>query len=260
MSKQNACVIRMHAVTNDVPYINLMTLLVNGKKFIALDRDRTEYDFDRETGRLDMTWLGLYIWDGEEPNYDVSEELFDNAEIVGIEIEDDAPEDYEFRLEGATVNGKAIPIKIGMAKAEAGRNASLMEDIVRYCVLTNTFEGFRLYTNGHKYSSERVDGANKIVIPVRDEDLERVKDLYSDMSDLPKEVAYYDCGEADVDTHGMYANESTLFMTFGYDFVHYYAGESRTVRTEDDIEAIAKEHGLCPYQDGINGLTFEEIW
>ena len=256
MSKQNACVIRMHAITNDVPYINLMTLLVNGKKLINLDRDRTEYDFDRETGRLDMTWRGVYIWTSYDQNYDIPEETFRNSEVVDIEIEDDAPEGYEFQLEGVTVNGVAIPVKLGMAEAETRRNTSLMEEVIKYCTLCDMFDNMNLYANGHKYSSDFHPDAQVIVIPILDKDMVRVS--FDDPSEAPTEAVYYDCGPCDVRDYLEYCNPDTVSMSFEGYFNSAYNGYYGSSQTEEDITDIAEQYGLYPEQGHSWNLAFYE--
>ena len=79
---------------NHVPYINTAKFLTK-TGMITVDRDETEYDYDGESGQLEMTWKHVYIWDGNNKDYDSAEDLAENAIFAELEIEDDAPEDYE---------------------------------------------------------------------------------------------------------------------------------------------------------------------
>lgn len=85
------------------PYVMINTLtfrLDNGKE-VTIDREYTGYDIDEE-GNLGMTWKGCYFWDDEhnDPNNpayltEEDEEELADAELVSVNIEDDADDDYE---------------------------------------------------------------------------------------------------------------------------------------------------------------------
>lgn len=66
---------------------------------VVLDRTRTDYEFivEGERSYLKMEWSGVYIWDGEKEV--LIPDKFKNGDYVkgallGIEIDDDAPEGY----------------------------------------------------------------------------------------------------------------------------------------------------------------------
>ena len=75
-------------------------LMVNTARFrypdgreVTIDRDATYYDI--ENGKLSMEWCGCYIWD-EDAQYLTEEDAEElaKAELIGLELEDDADEDY----------------------------------------------------------------------------------------------------------------------------------------------------------------------
>ncbi len=75
--------------------INTMTFRLKNGKEVILDRNYTGYDI--EDGDLRMTWKGCYFWDGETVKYltvDDEAELAE-AELISVDIEDDADPDYE---------------------------------------------------------------------------------------------------------------------------------------------------------------------
>jgi len=95
----------------DLPYINEAILRTKDGCEVIIDRDHTEFTYDEDAGKMWMEWRDIYIWDGNMPNYNVPENLFsDGTYIECLEVEDDAPEDYEFRLLSASFNGTVIPI------------------------------------------------------------------------------------------------------------------------------------------------------
>lgn len=100
------------AATNDVPYINTITLRTKDGEEIVLDRGLTEYAYSMESKHLEMTWGDVYIWDGEGENHNIPADIFDEATIIDVDIEDDAPADYQFVLEKVMVDDKEIPIAI----------------------------------------------------------------------------------------------------------------------------------------------------
>lgn len=99
------------AITNhDTPYLNTLTLLTDDGKYVVLDRQCTEYTYDKITGRMTMDWVNLYIWDGETENYNIPDDIFDNAIVTKIEVEDDAPAGYTFRPITVEKDGVSLPI------------------------------------------------------------------------------------------------------------------------------------------------------
>lgn len=89
----------------DFVMINTMTFRLKNGKEVTIDRDYTGYEIDND-GNLGMTWQGCYFWDdnhSDDPNNpdylteDELEELVD-AELIEVNIEDDAPADYEVEI------------------------------------------------------------------------------------------------------------------------------------------------------------------
>lgn len=75
----------------------LVATTPDGKEYI-FDRDMTEYSI-KNNGVLDMSWYGVYMWDGEEEAYiDTDSQAFKdivtNAKLE-FELEEDAEDDYE---------------------------------------------------------------------------------------------------------------------------------------------------------------------
>ena len=60
---------------------------------VVLDRKKTVCWFSEITRSHKMEWHSPFIWDGEN-NLPVTDELLSKAELLKLEIEDDAPEDY----------------------------------------------------------------------------------------------------------------------------------------------------------------------
>ena len=75
---------------------NITVELLDGEELI-IDRDQTEWSFN-DDDTCSMTWLGCYIWNGEEEDYNIRAKDLDGAEIISIDIEDDAPIGYEFSI------------------------------------------------------------------------------------------------------------------------------------------------------------------
>ena len=78
-------------------WINSIKFELSDGEELIIDRDRTEWSFD-DDGTCSMTWLGCYIWNGEEEDYNIHAKDLDGAEIISIDIEDDAPIGYEFSI------------------------------------------------------------------------------------------------------------------------------------------------------------------
>lgn len=79
----------------DTPYINCARFATKYGE-VEIDRDTTEYSYYEDEGRMTMDWVGLYIWGEEGANYNIPWDIFDGAVLLGLYIEDDAPEDYRF--------------------------------------------------------------------------------------------------------------------------------------------------------------------
>lgn len=77
----------------DYVMINTIDFRLSTREIITVDRDTTEYSI--KDGRLDMTWRGCYVWDGEHAYYPFGDDdLLKGAEVVSVDLEDDADEDY----------------------------------------------------------------------------------------------------------------------------------------------------------------------
>ena len=101
-----------HHITNhEYPYINVAHFLTRDNKEVILDRTRTGYSYDEKTGKMSMDWSGIYIWDGENENFDIPDGFLNGATLLCLEVEDDAPEGYEFRCVGCNADGENIQIQ-----------------------------------------------------------------------------------------------------------------------------------------------------
>lgn len=84
------------------PWGNTISVKLKDGREIVLDRDQTEYTVN-EDGTMTMEWLGVYIWNGENPDYDISEDMMNGAKIISIEIEEDADPDYDLIINHSQV-------------------------------------------------------------------------------------------------------------------------------------------------------------
>ena len=84
-------------------YLNTISIKRNDGKIVTIDRDETNYNI--ENGEADILFVGSYEWTNEAfyPKYE-NIDLYDNALIVGYEIEDDAPEDYDLIIEEQNIS------------------------------------------------------------------------------------------------------------------------------------------------------------
>ena len=109
--------ISFNCTTNvGIPYINIATFLKKDGTRVVVDREITEYTYDKKTGKMSMEWRGCYIWDGESESYDFPYDIFNGAVLESLEIEDDAPEKYAFTCDRCYVDtgftSKEVPVKI----------------------------------------------------------------------------------------------------------------------------------------------------
>ena len=101
--------ISFECITNtDMPWINTAIFFTNRGELV-IDRDRTEYNYDPITGLMSMDWRNVYIWDGHEPNYNIPDDFFDHAILKELEVEDDAPTNYEIKCIHCYIEGGEIP-------------------------------------------------------------------------------------------------------------------------------------------------------
>lgn len=119
--------------------------------------------------------------------------------------------------------------KIQLTDTEIKRNNKLMLDIIKYLQKKDYFSDINIYTNGHKYSSEKHEGDTELTT---------------------RYGTYYDCGEWDVETQIEFNNPKTLTMTFEgplyHDYNHNY--EFQACHAERDITKICDKYGLYPEQ------------
>ena len=85
--------------------VNTATFKLANGDTVVIDRDVTEYGFTYYTGAsegyfLDMTWKNCYIWNGDYPFYGIEANDFEGAELVSLDVEDDAPKDYKIKVIG----------------------------------------------------------------------------------------------------------------------------------------------------------------
>ena len=88
--------------TTNKNYVMVNTLILKNNKDeskpdIVIDRDLTEYTIE-DDGTIKMEQRGCYVWDGENPNYNINDLDLNDYEAT-IEAEDDAPEDYELEID-----------------------------------------------------------------------------------------------------------------------------------------------------------------
>lgn len=85
--------------TNDpIPMINAAIFSRENGETVIVDRETTMYSSEKTDDgnyRIGMTWLGCYVWDGErelDPDGILAED--ECLKFVGLDLEDDAGEDY----------------------------------------------------------------------------------------------------------------------------------------------------------------------
>lgn len=80
----------------DYVMINTMTFRLESGEEVTLDREYTGFNID-EDGYFEMIWDGCYFWDGENRTYltDEAETELANADLIRVEIEEDADPAYE---------------------------------------------------------------------------------------------------------------------------------------------------------------------
>ena len=85
-------------------YLNTITIKRNDGEIVIIDRDETNYTI--KDGEIDILFRGSYEWNGEESIYLKNEDidLYNNALIVGYEIEDDTPEGYDLIIEEQNIS------------------------------------------------------------------------------------------------------------------------------------------------------------
>ena len=85
-------------------YLNTITIKRNDGKIVVIDRDETNYSI--ENGSIDILFRGVYEWKDDKiyPNNNDAEKLYNGALVVGFDIEDDAPEDYDLVIENQKIS------------------------------------------------------------------------------------------------------------------------------------------------------------
>lgn len=97
------------------PWINTAIFMVDGKE-VVIDRGTTEWVYDAESRVLSMNWSDVYIWDGEDENYDIPVDLMKKAVFKEFDIEDDAPENYEIKCIACWIDDGESSYKVKMGR------------------------------------------------------------------------------------------------------------------------------------------------
>ena len=89
-----------NARTNvDRPYINTIDVQDKDGNVYTIDRDRTLWRYDADTGIMSVEFWDCYVWDGEKADYEKAQEILSHPLIlIGVDIEDDAPTGYKFEV------------------------------------------------------------------------------------------------------------------------------------------------------------------
>ena len=87
-----------NSITEELLYLNTITVRRNDGQKVVLDREETDYGLNY--GIADIIFCKAYVWDGEKEQYLENSDLalYDGAELIDYEIEDDAPEGYDLTL------------------------------------------------------------------------------------------------------------------------------------------------------------------
>ena len=101
---------------HDMPYINTVTLLLKDGQLITLDRHSTIFQKTDRGNVCNMTWNEPYEWSGERELPLPAPKEFVGAKLVDYDVEDDAPEDYEFVVTSCKLysDEKDVQIKIDL--------------------------------------------------------------------------------------------------------------------------------------------------
>ena len=83
------------------PIINTIIVETAAGEVLTLDRHYTEYVVSG--GIVDITWKGVYIWDGKEEDENIPEGMLKGARIIRYEIDDAADDEYGFELTQLTL-------------------------------------------------------------------------------------------------------------------------------------------------------------
>ena len=85
------------------PYVNTITFRLKDGREITVDRDSTAWD-SVGSNMYWMQWNACYAWDGETMDYDLTKNMFYYAEIIDIDIEDEAPEEWSIEINSFDVS------------------------------------------------------------------------------------------------------------------------------------------------------------
>ena len=77
----------------DYCMVNTAIFKLSDGREVTVDRDNTRYMI--KDVELEMLWIDCYIWSDDEADYKIDANLFNGAEFIGFELEDDADADYE---------------------------------------------------------------------------------------------------------------------------------------------------------------------
>ncbi len=89
-----------NSVTKEIG-LRLNTIRIKRTDGIEVTIDREWTDYHLKGGNADIVFRGIYLWDGDSatcPDNTKDLELYDGAELIGYELEDDIPTDYDLTL------------------------------------------------------------------------------------------------------------------------------------------------------------------
>ena len=105
-------------------YIDSVEIQFESGLKTILDRERTESYFD-DGGVLHMKWKMPYVWDGNrEIDFDFFKRFFVNGyyKIISINVECEAPDDYEFEIVKAVEHEKTYSKETSQMTASGYKN------------------------------------------------------------------------------------------------------------------------------------------
>lgn len=83
-------------------WLNTITVRLKDGREVVLDRDQTDYSSLRvveyQQAYFDVEWSGVYVWDGENMDYSISADMFRDCVLVDYMIEEDADDEYVFKI------------------------------------------------------------------------------------------------------------------------------------------------------------------
>lgn len=104
----------------DMPFVNTAVFRTTHGD-VVIDRSSTYYTFEPDDKRLEMEWVGCYVWDGQKEDADLANQISDDiVSLVSLELEDDADDilSEEYNCDepyyccpiACFVDGRAVPV------------------------------------------------------------------------------------------------------------------------------------------------------